>query len=100
MNGWIGITDNEWLTFLSRQPGIDEVNFWQPGGKTLFKSLRPGEPFLFKLHAPHHFIAGGGFSAQSDGNTAATTQSLSRKGEHKDTLDNEIPIIYKKYTTV
>ena len=65
MNGWIGITDNEWFTFLSRQPEIDEVNFWQPGGKTLFKSLRPGEPFLFKLHAPHHFIAGAGFFAHS-----------------------------------
>ena len=65
MNGWIGITDNEWFSFLSRQPGIDEVNFWQPGGKTLFKALSPGEPFLFKLHAPHHFIAGGGFFAHS-----------------------------------
>jgi putative restriction endonuclease len=65
MNSWIGITDNEWFTFLSRQPGIDEINFWQPGGKTLFKALSPGEPFLFKLHAPHHFIAGGGFFAHS-----------------------------------
>jgi putative restriction endonuclease len=65
MNGWIGITDHEWFSFLSRQPGIDEVNFWQPGGRTLFKALRPGEPFLFKLHAPHHFIAGGGFFAHS-----------------------------------
>jgi hypothetical protein len=26
MNGWIGVTDNEWFTFLSGQPGIDEVN--------------------------------------------------------------------------
>ena len=30
MNGWIGITDNEWFSFLSQQPGIDEVNFWLP----------------------------------------------------------------------
>jgi putative restriction endonuclease len=64
MNGWIGITDNEWFTFLSRHPEIDEVNFWQPGGRTLFKALSPGERFLFKLHTPHHFIVGGGFFTQ------------------------------------
>ncbi len=66
MNGWIGVTDNESYAFLSRQLGIDEVNFWQPGGKTLFRSLKPGEPFLFKLHTPHHFIAGGSQIAWSD----------------------------------
>ena len=31
MRGWIGVTDNEWFSFLSRHPGIDEVNFRQPG---------------------------------------------------------------------
>jgi len=25
----IGVTDHEWFGFLSQQPGIDEVNFWQ-----------------------------------------------------------------------
>lgn len=65
MNGFIGVTDNEWFAFLSRLPEIDEVNFWQPGGRSQFRALRPGEPFLFKLHAPHHFIAGGGFFAHS-----------------------------------
>jgi len=29
------------------------VNFWQPGGKSQFKSLEPGEPFLFKIHKPY-----------------------------------------------
>lgn len=66
MNGWIGITDNEWFTFLSRQPEIDEINFWQPGDRTRFKSLKPRGPFLFKLHSPHHFIAGGSQIAWSD----------------------------------
>ncbi len=65
MNGFIGVTDNEWFAFLSRLPEIDEVNFWQPSGRSQFRALRPGEPFLFKLHAPHHFIAGGGFFAHS-----------------------------------
>ena len=54
MKGFVGVTDNSWFTFLSQQPGIDEVNFWQPGGRSQFKSLQPGEPFFFKLHAPHH----------------------------------------------
>jgi len=42
------------LHFSSQQPGIDEVNFWQPGGTGWFRALGPQEPFLFKLHAPHH----------------------------------------------
>jgi len=32
IEGWIGFTDNERFAFLSRQQGIDGVNFWQPGG--------------------------------------------------------------------
>lgn len=65
MKGFIGVTDNEWFSFLSQQPGIDEVNFWQPGGQTQFRYLSAGEPFFFKLHSPHNFIVGGGFFAHS-----------------------------------
>jgi putative restriction endonuclease len=65
MKAYVGVTNNDWFAFLSRQPDIDEVNFWQPSGKTLFRALSPREPFLFKLHAPHHYIAGGGFFAHS-----------------------------------
>ena len=65
MKGYIGVTDDDWFTFLSYQPGIDEVNFWQPGGRSQFKSLQPGEPFLFKLHSPLNYIAGGAFFAHS-----------------------------------
>jgi len=65
MKGFVGVTDKDWFTFLSRQPGIDEVNFWQPGGRTQFKSLKPGEPFFFKLHSPLNYIAGGGLFAHS-----------------------------------
>jgi putative restriction endonuclease len=57
---YIGVTDNAWFKFLAdRKP--DEVNFWQPGGSATFRALSPGELFLFKLHAPLNFIAGGGF---------------------------------------
>jgi len=65
MKGFVGVTDNSWFAFLAQQPGIDEVNFWQPGGRSQFKSLQPGEPFLFKLHSPLNYIAGGGFFAHS-----------------------------------
>ena len=44
---------------------IDEVNFWQPGGNQVFRRLKPGEPFFFKLHSPLNYIAGGGFYAHS-----------------------------------
>lgn len=56
----VGVTDNDWFAFLAeRKP--EDLNFWQPGGGAAFKALAPGEPFLFKLHAPFRFITGGGF---------------------------------------
>lgn len=57
---YVGITDLDWFDVLSRQTDLDEVNFWQPGGKTNFRALEPGELFLFKLHAPRNYIVGGG----------------------------------------
>ncbi|MFH6780881.1 MULTISPECIES: HNH endonuclease [Methylobacterium] len=56
---YIGITDQDWFDALSAAPP-DEVNFWQPSGNRMFRALRPGELFLFKLHAPRNVIAGGG----------------------------------------
>jgi putative restriction endonuclease len=61
-NFWIGVTDNDWFDVVSHVPGIDEVNFWQPGGGSkAFRVLQPGEPFFFKLHSPLNYIAGGGY---------------------------------------
>ncbi len=60
MKFWVGVTDNSWFDFLSKRLP-DEVNFWQPGGATVFRRLQPWELFLFKLHAPLNYIAGGGF---------------------------------------
>jgi putative restriction endonuclease len=60
MKFYIAITDNNWFQYLSAiHP--DEINFWQPGGKTAFRAIPPGAPFLFKLHSPVNFIVGGGF---------------------------------------
>jgi putative restriction endonuclease len=59
--GFIGLTDPDWYRFLSSQPHVDEVNFWQPRGGREFRALNRGEPFFFKLRAPDKAIAGFGF---------------------------------------
>jgi putative restriction endonuclease len=59
MKLFVGVTNNEWFRFLAeRKP--DEVNFWRPRSQTDFKALSRGDVFLFKLHSPLDFIAGGG----------------------------------------
>ena len=60
MKLYVGVTDKHWYNFLKSE-NPDELNFWQPGGTTNFKALLPGDLFLFKLHSPDNFIAGGGF---------------------------------------
>lgn len=59
--GYVGLTDLDWYRFLSAQPRVDEVNFWQPHGSREFRALEPGELFFFKLRAPQKAIAGFGF---------------------------------------
>ena len=65
MKFYVGVTDQDWFDYLKAQPGIDEVNFWQPSPGDQFKALERGEIFLFKLHRSprtHNkdMIAGGG----------------------------------------
>ncbi|MGK2870738.1 MAG: HNH endonuclease [Alphaproteobacteria bacterium] len=62
MKFWVGVTDNKWFNYLAARQ-FDEVNFWQPSAKPLFKDggERFGMPFLFKLKKPYHHVAGGGF---------------------------------------
>jgi len=38
VDGCTSVTANEWLALLSRRPAVDEVNFRQPGEKTLFRA--------------------------------------------------------------
>jgi hypothetical protein len=61
MKAWVAVTDREWFRYLGERPAIDEVNFWQPGGAREFRILSVGQPLLFKLHYPDHFVARGGF---------------------------------------
>ena len=65
MRAYVGVTDFDWFNLLRTIPQLDEVNFWQPGGNQVFRALKPGELFLFKLHYPHNKIVGGGFFAYS-----------------------------------
>lgn len=65
MRVYVGVTDGDWFRLLASQPDLEEINFWQPGGNRSFGAISPGELFLFKLHAPDNFIAGGGFFTYS-----------------------------------
>jgi putative restriction endonuclease len=57
---WVANTDHDWFDFLASQPGIDEVNFWQPSGTSNFAAIQPGELFLFRLKSPRNAIGGYG----------------------------------------
>ena len=59
MRIYVAVTDFGWFEFL-RQCRPDEVNFWRESTRPVFRALRPGQLFLFKLHAPRNFIVGGG----------------------------------------
>jgi len=64
MKFYVGVTDNAWYDYLASLSELDEVNFWQPSPDSSFKALQPGELFLFKLHSPRDYIAGGGVFAR------------------------------------
>jgi hypothetical protein len=81
---FVGITDRDWYELLRQLPELDEVNFWAPGG-TSFKALSPGELFLFKLHAPDHYIVGGGIFAYS--NSLPCSRAYAEGGVHDVTND-------------
>ena len=61
----VAVTDGDWFETLRRQPDLNEVNFWAPSHKN-FHALKPGELFLFKLHAPRNVIVGGGVFAYAN----------------------------------
>jgi putative restriction endonuclease len=60
VKGFIANTDFDWFTVLSQVPEVEEVNFWRPSPRVPFKALQRGEPFFFRLKAPHHAIGGFG----------------------------------------
>ena len=64
MKYWVGVTNNAWFRFLSRER-VDEVNFWQPRGLATYNDLQSGSLFLFKLRRPYNHIAGGAYFVKS-----------------------------------
>lgn len=61
VRGFVAVTDLGWYEHLSREPGPKDANFWRPS--TRRARFAPGTPFLFKLKAPHHAMAGFGYFA-------------------------------------
>lgn len=59
MKAYVAVTDVDWYQYLSSRPTIHEANFWRPRDTRQFKSLRPGEPFIFKVKAPLNRTVGG-----------------------------------------
>ncbi len=60
MHGYVANTDFDWFSFLASRPDLEEVNFWQPSGRTRFGAIEEGSPFFFRLKAPHRAIGGFG----------------------------------------
>src|SRR5258708_2954784 len=60
VNLWVVNTDNDWFDFLSKQPDLDEVNFWQPSGQNEFRGIERGELFVLRLKSPRNAIGGFG----------------------------------------
>jgi putative restriction endonuclease len=88
----VAITDGDWFDHLRVRSDLTEVNFWAPSGRDVFRALKPGELFLFKLHSPRDFIVGGGifgyatslpsslaWEAFEDANGAATFDEMRRR---------------------
>jgi hypothetical protein len=74
----VAVTDGEWFELLRQRSDLGEVNFWAPSASS-FRALRPGELFLFKLHAPRNVIVGGGIFAYANALPAfASLGSISR----------------------
>ena len=61
VRSYVAVTDSAWHHFLSKRPGLAEVNFWRPKDTREFHALDVGEPFFFKAKAPSNRIVGGGF---------------------------------------
>lgn len=85
---FIGNTDRSWFDFLAQRPDIEEVNFWQPGGRYKFKALRPGELFLFRLKAPINRIAGGGYLEWADKLPVSQAWAIFEQGNGVSSVDD------------
>ena len=64
MRSFVGLTERDWVERVAGlAPG--DANLWRPHQRR-FRALEPGEPYLLKLHAPHHAIVGAGHFAAAE----------------------------------
>lgn len=86
MRAVVGVTDTRWASFLRERPHITEANFWTPSGAG-FRALAPGEPFLFKTHAPENALVGGGFFSGFTELSVAEAWTLFGEGNGVDSME-------------
>ena len=60
----MGVTDNDWYSFLAARPEVAEVGSGSQRRRE-FRILTPGEPFFFKTHYAHNRVVGGRFFSDS-----------------------------------
>jgi len=58
VRSFVGLTERGWVERVAAL-GARDANLWRPNQRR-FRALEPGEPYLLKLHAPHHAIVGVG----------------------------------------
>ena len=83
---FIGNTDHSWFNFLAQRPELEEVNFWQPSGRTGFRAISLGELFLFRLKSPINKIAGGAYFEWADRVPLSAAWEIFQKGNGVDSL--------------
>lgn len=96
---FIGNTDSTWFDFLARRTDLDEINFWQPSGRTRFQALELGELFLFRLKSPINMIAGGGTFEWSDTLPLSVAWQIFEHGNGVSSLD-ELRLTIERYRGV
>ena len=87
VKAYVGVTDQSWFEFLAARPGLNEVNFWRPGGEREFRGLTAGEPFFFKTHYPHNKVVGGGLFSGFAPLRLSEAWELFGQGNGVDSLD-------------
>ena len=71
MKFYVGVTNNDWFFQLRDQNTKEPINFWRPTTRA-FRTLKPGDYFLFKLHSPKDFVVGGGIFSEFKLRTASS----------------------------
>ncbi|WP_338870300.1 HNH endonuclease [Spirosoma sp. SC4-14] len=94
MEYYLGTTDWRWYNYLTKQ-APEDVNFWQPGGRSAFRVLNPGGAFLFKLKSPYNAIGGIGFFAAQSQIPLSTAWDTFQSRNGFDTLEEFRSVIQK-----